>query len=172
MKILHILLPIFFAFTLLPKTNSQETFSPNQLEDFSTQAQNQIINFFLTVEQLGSNQLPQTQIERAIKSVVKTFTFEGTVEERSKGAVSGVTKLVRSYLERISARGQKTPVLISYDIIDLGSWKELKPYSDSNSNVLLKCTMKVRQYYCKLKPKDQLSDKLSENCSYSDTTDK
>jgi len=169
MKTLIILLVPFF---MLGHISAQNKLSQKQYTDLAKQAERQVIVFFENVEQLGKNELKPETKQKAINSVVKIFTPNGTVEEKSKISKSGKTRRAREYLEAIKMRGTKRKTLISYDIVDNITPNELIPYVNADSSITYKGTLIVRQYYCRLKVEDKLTDKLSDNCEYSDTTDK
>lgn len=152
--------------------SAQPGISEAQFKDFANQAKRQVLVFFDNVAELGANTVPESIREKAISNVTKVFTVNGTVEERSKGAKSGISRPVREYLNVIAQRGQKAPILVSYDFVDPLTYQEFKPVTESDGSIVYRGEMIVKQYYCKLKPKDQLSDKLDSNCSYEDTTTK
>ncbi len=172
MQIFKTITIVAFQLLLLGQASAQYKLTKGELADLAKQAERQVINFFDNVEQLGLNILkPDTQ-QKAINSVVKTFTPNGTVEERSKASKIGKTRKVREYLETIRMRGAIRKHLISYDIVDNITPNELIPYINADSSITYKGTLIVRQYYCRLILDDKITDNLSKNCEYSDTTTK
>ena len=166
-KFLFIITLLLFPLLIV----SQPALTKSQFEDFANQARRQVLVFFDSVAELGANTDQDERIkEKAKSNVVSVFTQNGSVEERSKGAKTGTKRPIREYLQIIANRGQKAPLLISYDFVDPLTYQEFKPSTDSDGNTIYRGEMIVRQYYCKLKPKDQLSDKLDSNCLYEDTT--
>jgi hypothetical protein len=165
---LMILIILFIVTTV--KGQSQHQLTSKDFEDFATQARKQVLLFFDSVGDLGASKDPPNIKEKAISNVVKIFSVNGKVEERSKGATSGTVRPVREYLNAIASRGQKSPILVSYDFVDPLTYQEFTPVKNADGSTSYKGEMIVRQFYCKLKPKDQLTDKLESNCIYDDTT--
>lgn len=149
---------------------AQSKLSKEALRDFSNQAERQVRLFFDNVEQLGASELKPETKQKAINSVVKTFTPKGTVEERSKLSKKGKTRNIRDYLEAIKVRGENTKVLISYDITDKLTPDELTTKVNPDNSITYMGEITIRQFYCRLKEKNELTDNLTENCAYSDTT--
>lgn len=144
----------------------------NVLKDLTVQSTKQVLEFFDRLELLGRGELKEETRRKSINSTTTLFTPNGTVEERSKLSKVGKTRPVKKYLETIKKRGEQRKTLISYNIIDNLTSNELIPVVNNDGSTSYKGSITVRQFYCTLSQENMSSDLLSQNCKYSDTTDK
>ncbi len=145
----------------------------HQLADLANKAQQKVTSFFETISELGTNEKSAAIKAIYIQNTTKLFVTNGTVEERSKYQKSGVIRNVAAYLASIKARGENSRIVINYEITDPLLPNKLV-CTEEGDQLILKGSITVRQYYCKLKkyakPSDNFDDEAQ--CDYWDITDK
>lgn len=144
-----------------------------QLKDLSKKAQDKVTSFFTTVSELGKVEKSAELKSIYIKNQLPLFVPNGTVEERSKYKKTGIIRSVADYLMAIKARGENTRIIVDYEITDPLLPNNLQCVKEGDQ-ILLKGSITVRQYYCKLKQYAKPSDNFDYNaqCDYWDITDK
>lgn len=165
------MLCIAFAFFVSMPLSAQAQLTEAEQVAICKKATYVVRNFFEVVTRLGANDVKKSTKEKMIKTTVeKCFVESGTVDERNAAGKHSITRPVEKYLRTIANRGESTPVLVSFEIIDNLTPNKLKKKVAADGSVFYEGKARVRQYYCKLKAVHELSEDISENCAYSDTT--
>jgi hypothetical protein len=157
---------LFCGFT----ASAQPTLTEAEKKELARKANQVVITFFDCVKRLGAADLKATTRQKMIESVLDSFTADGTVEERGVQSKTGRIRPARVYLNAIKARGDKVPVLISFDVVDNLTPNELVPRTNPDGTVTYRGSVTVRQFYCQLKASTQPSDNFENDCTYSDVT--
>ncbi len=169
--LMRILVCGLLLFASFPPLLAQPTLTEAEKVAICKKASQVVRGFFDVVERLAANDIKDKTKKILIKTVVEDYFLpEGTVEEKASSSKKGLTRSIRNYLNVIAGRGQKSPILVNYEVVDNLTPNKLKPKTNQDGSISYEGKLRVRQFYCKLKPSDQLSDDLTGNCAYSDTT--
>lgn len=165
---------IIFFIASVPLRAQEPT--PEVLADLTDRVMIEIENFMSYVSIIGAAEEPMDVRKDGITFCLKLFSPGAIIEEQSKHSSYKKEWRPEDYLKALLYRGERTPVIVKFKVIDDLLPEELEKIENEDGTVTYKGEMIFRQYYCKLKEVAQRSEPTAQdpnvNCTYSDTTDK
>lgn len=165
---------LFFWGLGLPMLFSQPTLSADATMDLTRRSMVKIGRFTNYVETIGAAKYSRRTRLKGIELGTKLFSKEAKIEEQNKNSTYKKKWKPNEYLNNLLVRGESTPRIISFEVIDDLLPSELQPVTNEDGSISYTGKIRVNQYYCKLKQGTYLKEPTSAypdiNCSYKDNT--
>ncbi len=150
--------------------------SQEVLSDLTSRIMSELRNFQDYVSLIAEGTAPEDIRKKGIEKCKLLFAPEATIEERNKYSDRRRYWEVDQYLWALFTRGERSPVLVDFEVIDKLNVDELDPIPQPDGSVIYRGTMIFKQYYCKLKPVESRQEITASNpnvnCAYDDITEK
>ena len=128
--------------------NGQGRPSQIELEDLTQRAMNQLKIFQNNTRALAKNDIAPRNKERAIRTTLKAFSREATIQEQGKNSSRPKLYTAEKYLKAISERGEKSPIVVDFDILTKLDVDGLEEIQNADGTTTFRGKMVFKQYYC------------------------
>ncbi|MEY3050218.1 MAG: hypothetical protein RLY31_3 [Bacteroidota bacterium] len=159
-----------------PPAAAQTELSVEELQDYAARARNLITVFLENIPEIASGLKPKDFREAAARTTLKLFAANAYIQEKNKFSERTKTWKPEDYLNELTKRSEKAPVLIDFEIIDDLTPDKMTMKKNKDGSVSYFGKMVFRQYYCILKEPGAFQEPTETNpdlnCQYSDTTEK
>ena len=115
-------------------------------------------------------------IKKWLLHYIKLFTQNALIEEQNKATKTKKSYPPGTYLNLLKIRSEKAPIIIDFQITDPLDYSDFEKIDLPDNTVLYRANIKIKQYYCVLKPVNERvevgANNRSLNCQYNDVTEK
>ena len=169
---------LFILLGTLPinDVNAQERLSVNQLKDLTDNASKMLNTLTDYISIIAAAEESYDTRQKGIELCIKLFTQNALIEEQNKATKTKKSYPPGTYLNLLKIRSEKAPIIIDFQITDPLDYSDFEKIDLPDNTVVYRANIKIKQYYCVLKPVNERvevgANNRSLNCQYNDVTEK